>query len=129
MGRLLSTPLYSAREYMTRVATELSEKIWVFLCRCGQRWAKLGKTTCLQTIRNGIKRGFPGTDALEPKKQFPEQAFSTKRQTENVNSLTAIQGQQSYIGYAIQKLSDGKSTYALFWLMDYQEDFLLVALV
>lgn len=43
--------------------------------------------------------------------------------------MTVIQGQQKYIGYAIQKLSDGKSTYALFWLMDYQEDFLLVALV
>lgn len=101
-----------------------------FSCRCGQRWAKLGKTTCLQTIRNGIKRGFPGTDPLvEPKKQLPEQTFSSKHQTDNANSLTAVHDEQNYIGYTIQKLSDGKSTYALFWLMDYQEDFLLVALV
>ena len=101
-----------------------------FSCRCGQRWAKLGKTTCLQTIRNGIKRGFPGTDPLvEPKKQLSEQTFSSKHQTDNANSLTAVHDEQNYIGYAIQKLSDGKSTYALFWLMDYQEDFLLVALV
>lgn len=118
-------------------------------CRCGQRWAKLGKTTSTDVIRNVIKRNASSSGISGEKCHKRKNPLSFGNELHihegglglsprlnspfDMNSPTfspfpsPTPGQ--YVGYTMQKVTDGKITYALFWLMDYQEDYLLVALV
>lgn len=103
------------------------------LCnRCGQRWAKMGKATSPRSVRSSMAqfvhasyrpRRMTGTATHDP----PSES-SSLRNCGMKSGKNTCEGSK-YIGYAIKKASDGKITYALFWLMDQMEHCVLVAIV
>ena len=103
------------------------------LCnRCGQRWAKMGKATSPRSVRSSMAqfvhasnrpRRMTGTTTNDP----PSEAKVVRNGGIKVGKNTC-EGSK-YIGYAIKKASDGRITYALFWLMDQMEHCVLVAIV
>lgn len=106
-------------------------------CRCGQRWAKLGKCSTPESIRISMSgfvhpatcRGGISLDSTYKKRRRshnePSPSDSKKHHTKDFASPGS---RDRYIGYAVKKLSDGKASYALFWLMDAKNASILVAI-
>ena len=92
--------------------------------RCGQRWAKLGKVSSPDALKEVMKRsgGF-ADDGYRKKSKMND----TKIYRDGDSLPVATENR--YSGYIMTRVMEDKVTYALFWVLDVRENWLLVALV
>ncbi len=95
-----------------------------FEYRCGQRWAKLGKMSSSDALKEVMKRSGG----------FYDDGYRKKSKVNDTKVLgdggsLPVATENRYSGYIMTRVIDDKITYALFWLMDVRENWSLVALV
>jgi hypothetical protein len=95
-----------------------------FEYRCGQRWAKLGKVSSPDALKEVMKRsgGFADDGYRKKSKMNDTKIYG------DGDSLP-VATENHYSGYIMTRVIEDKVTYALFWLLDVRENWLLVALV
>eukprot|EP00204_Picochlorum_oklahomense_P000714 CAMPEP_0118807444 /NCGR_PEP_ID=MMETSP1161-20130426/35475_1 /TAXON_ID=249345 /ORGANISM="Picochlorum oklahomensis, Strain CCMP2329" /LENGTH=477 /DNA_ID=CAMNT_0006736809 /DNA_START=266 /DNA_END=1699 /DNA_ORIENTATION=+ len=98
--------------------------LYANLCnRCGQRWAKLGKVSSPDALKEIMKRsgGFADDGYRKKSKMNDTKIYG------DGDSLP-VATENHYSGYIMTRVIEDKVTYALFWLLDVRENWLLVAL-
>lgn len=114
----------------------MSDDVVANLCnRCGQRWAKMGKLET-EDLKSVMTCFVHATTHKGSNGQFPLDGVYRKRRrsslendtNENRIRTSPLQGDAQYIGYTTTRVSGGKSSYALFWVMDKMARYTLVAI-